>query len=185
MAELVVKDNVMMFMQIRVINMVKSVQLKTVRVCLRTMMVEPAVGSKVMVSVVVSFSVCSPYDQNESLSFHPQLPKKTPTDPLESRCSCFRDNCDTEVARYVSSVFCCCYGFDYDPCTGDDFDCLSVCLHDNCDTEIARFVRSIVCYCYGFDYDPCTGDNFHCLSAACHSPIPQSVRMCVLRQMNE
>ena len=48
-------------------------------------------GSKVMVSrshMVVSFSVSSPYDQNENSSFLPQLPKKTPNDPLESRCSC-------------------------------------------------------------------------------------------------
>ena len=87
-------------------------------------------GSKVMVSrshMVVSLSVCSPYDQNENPSFLPQLPKKTPNDPLESRCSCFRDNCDAEVARFVSSVFCCYYGFDYDPCTSGDFHCLSVC----------------------------------------------------------
>ena len=86
-------------------------------------------GSKVMVSrshMVVSFSVSSPYDQNENSSFLPQLPKKTPNDPLESRCSCL-ENCDAEVARFVSSVFCCCYGSDCNPCTGDDFHCLSVC----------------------------------------------------------
>ena len=178
-------------MQICVVNMVKSVQLKTVRVCLCTMMVEPVVGLKLwfLGHIWLSAFQCLPLmtRMRTPLSFHsfqkrhPMIHWKVGVRALETIVTLKLPDlsavCSVVVMVLIMihvqvMIFTVCLS--------------AVCLlHDNCDTEIARFVRSIACYCYGFDYDPCAGDDFHCLSVCYMSSSHPPKREDVCFEANE